>query len=600
MKKEQIISDIQTLLSYGKVYEGKCRRNFKAYEWSRAVNITNFDDSDVVGFSQTGWSESEPDTTTNVSENIIKSCIDTLTSKIASQKVRPFFNTINGTFKDMSVTKQAQQFFDVLFDEKNVNNEVTDAFKNSTIFDKGVIFIDKNDVSIRSVLPYQVYVDPREVTYGKPTRVVWKRNQYPTTLLNVKAKTDIKTVTYYRYWDTKNHIEVEYIPEINHYKETVWQPDVLPFIWIYYQNPVKGNTSSSVVDMLYGIAMEIDTLMQKVKDASQLSSPLKYLVPEQSNIKVDKLSNRTGEVIKYTYLPNMSGSPITVATEPLMDPSWMQTISTLKQDAYELVGISQLSASSQKPKGLNSGVALSTMEDIESDRYQTQLNSVVRLYTDIAKTLIQILPGDADILPTSMMNSSLKWSDVLEMKEKMRLQFSAAESLSKDPSEKLKQLQALVGAGVIPQSRMATLMELPDLQQGYSLSNNSINAVLQVINNCIDNDIYDIPVYIYNPLLKDEILSTCLSLTNGREENKPLVDKLMKLYIIAMKRDVNAQTTAEMNAVNQLQSELTADITNPSGIINSSMNQMSQNIALQNAQLQASNAQAASLMGGNQ
>ena len=599
MTNNKIINNINELTTYGKTYKSKCRRNLRAFEWSRSINIDSLTDANVVGYNNIGMFAGESDTTTSIQENIIRSCVDTLVSKIASQKVRPYFNTINGTFKDLKIVKAAQQFFDIYYDEKDVVSLVTDTFRNSCIFDKGIIYVDKDTQEICRVLPWQFYVDSKEKTYNKITKCVWKREHYPTSLL--PYKTDLKEVTYTKYYDLNEHIEVEYIPELDKLTKKSFDFNVIPFIIIYYSDPIIGNTSSSIVDQLYGIALEIDNLMTKIRDASQLSSPLKFLIPEQSDVKVDKLSNRTGEVIKYTYFNGVP--PITVATEPFMDPQWMQTIETLKQHAYELIGISQLSATSQKPKGLDSGVALATMEDIESDRFETQLNNVISAYKDLAKLCLTLFNDDASILPADRWRSDITWHDVKSIYERMSLDFSAAEYLSKDPSEKLKQLQALVAAGVIPQSRMVSLMQLPDLEQGYSIANNSINAVMAIIDRCIEKDDYNIPPYIFNPLLKSEILNTCLSLTSSNlDENKADIDKLMRLYEVALKRDGNAQTTAEMMAVQNLQNEMTADLQNPNGMINSAVNGVVQqnninNIMTQNQQLQNAAMQGAALQG---
>jgi hypothetical protein len=171
------------------------------------------------------------------------------------------------------------------------------------------------------------------------------------------------------------------------------------------------------------------------------------------------------------------------------------------------------------------------MEDVESERFETQLNQVIRAYVEIAKTCLKVFPKEELILPASITRMSITWADIVEEADKMQIQFSSASSLSKDPSEKLKQLIALASANVIPQSRIAQFMELPDLQGGFSLTNNAINAVLSVISDCIEHDNFDIPEYIPIPMLQDEILNTQLSLRAANYQlNKANIDKLSVLY----------------------------------------------------------------------
>ena len=290
---------------------------------------------------------------------------------------------------------------------------------------------------------------------------------------------------------------------------------------------------------------------------------LKLCCVFKSSVKTAQLNNRVGQILEYNATPNMTGSPVTVATPAFIDGQYMQLVDELKQSAYELVGISQLSAMSTKPTGLNSGVALSTMENIESDRFETQLNQVIRAYVDIAKTCIEVFPEEDTILPEDNQRLSIKWKDIVEESNKMVVQFSAADSLSKDPSTKLQQLQMLAQTGIIPQTRIAQFMELPDIQSGYSLSNNAINAVLTCINDCIEKDIFEVPDFIPFTMLKEEIINTQLSLkAAASEENDNSVDiaKLTKLYERVESKEADWQADAQLESEMQaMEGERTAD-----------------------------------------
>lgn len=576
--KTYYLNDIQYLENRGGSKRAKYRRNLRTYYHTYNYGMTNIDDTAVAGYYSSSATDVEEDTSSGIQENIIKSCIDTLVSKIASQKVRPFFNTVNGTFKDMQIVRQAQQYFDSLYDDQNVNRLVADCFKDACIFDTGIIYVDAESKKMTRVMPWQINFDSKEASYGGLTRVLWKMDNYPVTLLPFKVKNYESLlvsngVTYYRYYNINDNKLVHWIPELDYYKEETWDKGALPFLFIHYDDPIKSGSTVSIVDMLWGIQEAIDAVLVKIKDASQLSSPLKFFVPESSTIKVKKLSNRTGEIITYTDLPNQSTPPIVTATEPFMDPQWMQLLEKLKQDAYEAVGISQLSATSQKPKGLDSGVALSTMEDIESDRFEIQLNNVIRAYTDLAKLAMAIYPLDEEILPPNRMRRSISWRDIIEAQDQLVIQFSAAENLSKDPSQRAQQVMMLANMGAIPQSRIASLMEIPDSVQGYSLANNAINAVMAVIDDCLENDKMEIPDYVPTDMLKTEIMNTMLSLRAvSNPQNTIDIEKMKQLYQLVLQKEGDSQTAAEMVAVQTLQQEFMADLQNPDGQFATQMN----------------------------
>ena len=563
MDKNQIISNINTLESRYGAYKSKCLRNLRLFTYSSTTTL-DISESEVVGFYQRGTFSTSDDTTSAIQENVIASCIETLCSKIASQKVRPFFNTVNGTFKEMQIAKQAQIFFDMLYEENNVNEIITDAFRNACVFDKGIVKISDDGITNR--LPLNVFFDPREVTYNQITQVAEKLPKTPGRILELKYGIKVNRnldYTVYEYYDVMEHIKAVYVQELNKVVTHEYKPNIIPYLEIHYTNPVKGDTSQSVVDQLYGIQTQIDELLAVMKDSIAVNPGMTLLVPRSSNIKTNMLSNRTGQIIQYDPIPGQTTSPVTYATNDIISPQFVQLLDKLKNDAYEIVGISQLSATSQKPSGLNSGVALNTMEDIESSRFETQLNSVVRLYVDVAKACLDIFPPEIDILPDDLNRANIKWADIVEARNNMKIQFSAAESLSKDPSEKLKQLVALSQAGVIPQSHIATLMELPDLQSGYNLANNAFNSVYTFIDNVLVSGILPDKIPVYLPknkggLLETEIVNTMLSLSIKPEINAKEIDLLQQLFSKVQEEQVNSSTNAEMFAVQTLNQELTA------------------------------------------
>lgn len=562
MTKQNIIYNINRLENFYGAYKSKCLRNMRLFTYSSTTTL-DLSDTEVVGFYQKGTFNIEDDTTSSIQENVIASCIETLCSKIASQKVRPFFNTVNGTFKEIQVAKQAQIFFDMLYEENDVNEIVTHAFRDACVFDKGIVKI--TDEGITNSLPWNVYMDPREVSYGKITYVAERMPKTPGRLLELRygIKGDRNLdYTVYEYYDIVEHIKAIYVQEMDKVIVHEYEPLIIPYLTIYYSKPIKGNTSQSVVDQLYGIQMQIDELLAVMKDCISMNPGMTLLVPRSSNIKTNMLSNRTGQIIQYDPIPGQNSNPITAATSDIISAQFPQLLAQLKEDAYEMIGISQLSATSQKPEGLNSGVGLSTMEDIESDRFETQLNSVIRLYVDIAKACLDIFPPDSNILPDDLNRANITWADIINARNNMKIQFSAAQSLSKDPSEKLKQLTALAAAGLIPQSHIATLMELPDLQSGYNLANNAFNAVYTFIDLVLKNGVPDtIPVYLptdKGAMLEQEVINVMESLAVKPVENAADLKTLEGLLSKIQEVQLNSATNAEMFAVQSFNSELSA------------------------------------------
>ena len=510
MDIKEIKNNIAELITVNQQRRNKYYRNLSLYEGTPRIALENIRNPSVIGY-YSEIDEINEDTVPTPNLNVIKSCIDTLHSKIAQSKVRPFFNCVNGSFKDIQIVKQAQQFFDLYFDIEEVNKKIPDAFKDGCIFECGYIYIDADEKRITRALPYQVYERPAEFTYDKVSRTYYERRDYPVELLPdfLKAKIENKNVKYVKYglyFDTKNKVKCYCLPDYEVYETATYDCDVTPFVRIFYNSPVASLSSCSVVDILVNIQLQINALMNKIKDASQLNAAMTYFIPRGSGIKTGQLNNRVGNIVEYDVTSSMTGSPVTVATPSFIDPEYLQLLQDLINKAYELTGVSMLSAQSKKPVGLDSGIALATMEDVESERFETQLNQVIRGYVNVAKVCMKVFPKEEFILPESINRMSIKWADIVEESKKMQIQFSSASSLS----------------------------------------NNAINAVLSVISDCIENDVFDVPEYIPLQLLEDEILNTQLSLRAANYAlNKESIAKLSRLYEICLEKEKEMEADSE-------------------------------------------------------
>ena len=232
---------------------------------------------------------------------------------------------------------------------QNVGQTVDMSFRDCCIFSKGVLYCDEIEKKIKRAMPFNVYTRPSEETYGKLTRVYYKQKNYPVSLLqeNIKKKikTDLEYVDVGLYYDIVNHVKAYYIPQASDEENLIveeYKRDTLPFVFIHYSNPVVGSDATSIVDLLYGIQIEIDTILQKITEASRLNPAMTFFLHEGSQIKAGQLNNRVGNIITYRPTPNMTSSPVTTSTPAFIDDQYIQLLDNLKTTAYELTGISKL------------------------------------------------------------------------------------------------------------------------------------------------------------------------------------------------------------------------------------------------------------------
>lgn len=493
--------------------------------------------------------------------NVIKSAIDSIVSKISTAHCRPFVNTVKGSFKTIQICKQLQIFFDYFFEEKNIPLKIVSALLNACVFDKGHIYIDETSGDILSVVPWNVYTrqsegdDPKSCYIEFPNKSVDSLDEVTLGLLTDDEKKTLYVNVGY-FYDSKTRTKAILI---NRSIRKIFEIEFseIPLVTIHYTNPIIGNGCLSVADMLRGIQKEIDELMKRISDASILNPALTFFVSNASSIKVGQLNNKVGNIVQYN--APIGERPVETASNPFIADQYITLLDNLMEKAYNMVGISQLSAQGKKPTGLDSGVALATQADIESDRFQVLLDQYIRMFTDTAKKIIKVFEKTKDVVEPSRYALRITWGEVSKEYDKMRIQFSCADSLSKDPSEKLKQLQTLAQAGIIPATQIASLLELPDINRGYSVANNAFNATMTLIDSCIYEDNFEIPDYIPFQMIKEQIVNMQLSLKaaeGGTDSNEKDIQKLIKLYEAVEEKETEFNTiqaqsqTQDVNANN--------------------------------------------------
>ena len=574
-KNECYKERINEIISLSGRRNWKYLRNMREYTGSPQYALNNLTDAEVEGYFTDCGFRNETDTTSQFSDNMIRACTETLKAMVSSYKVRPFVNPYHGTYKDVRLAKNAQQYFDITLDDLNINSLVSNAFKDACVFDTGWIYLDRDDKKIIRALPWQVYVDPRQATYNKITEIVYRQSSYP-----YKNKKKTEYVTRLLYWNIETHERVEYIQELEKFEVTEYDPDVIPFSFILYTEPTKGMSNVSVADMLYGIQQEIKSINNRLRIAEE-KSPIAYAAyPDETDVDVSKISNRVLQFIPYrSGGPGVPNNGIQFQTVEPYSQTFLQRLEDLKKAAREYVGSSEQSMQGTHTPGVDSGIAMGTLQNIEAQRFQVQANNVINMYIDVIKKIIYVFNGS--ILPKSKNRTDIKWSELRKAVENMDFQFTPSDVLSKDPSKKWEILRDMSDRGQIPQSALLELMELPDLQKGYSISNNVHNAVMTVIEKCIEENKYDIPVFIPTEVLKSEIRSFCLSLfAINNPENDVDIEKLLKLYDKVVEMEA---VRAEQQNSNDIANAQTQQINQQTMALDA----QSQGLDTQNSQLQS-------------
>lgn len=550
MTEAQVRKDIAFLGDEINKMMTKWRRSFNRYA-NNGRRIEDLRNQYGMALSYYNTDEGEDEgTTPNL--NVIRACIDTHVSKISETKVRPFFNPTGGTFKTLKTCRNAQLFFDQLFEEQDVYRKAIEVARRADIFERGILWLDDESLKFITLNPWEYQYDPSEWNAGKLTRCLISRGQYPIIYLRDKLKAsktgdaeqmlkDLedkhslkgKLEIYYDLIDKEKWLFLagKFIEKVD------IDFDVPPAAVLYLEQPIKGNQSVSMADNTFTIQTQVDSLCHKIHLAYELNPAQTHWVVEGSNVKVSMLTNEIGQVAPYKYLPGMT-TPVVTSTPAPIDPSYTAGLQFWIAQAMEMNGISQLSAQAKNPLGNNpSGVALETVENVESDRHNPWQQSFIHFFMEIANIFIQVAPSKASILPKKLGRARITWSEIKAERESFSIQFSASSSLSKDPQKKMEQIQQLIAMKVINPALAAVLLEFPDLQAAYSITTASYDYCQRVIERAVEDEKYDFFEGVNLQQLFGETINTLLRLDANDEDPEVLTRLVHLAEIIKTKMD---------------------------------------------------------------
>jgi hypothetical protein len=479
--------------------------------------------------------------------NIIRSIIDTIVSKISQANVRPYFLPVNGLWDTIRLCREIQNKFDIWLDEQHAYPKAVQAFRNATIFDYGVVYVNPESDSLTLVKPWEYYLDPDAYNSGTIPECGYRQKHFPLAGLkdkidnpNIKAMLDddpFQTMEYTQYWDLYNGQKYEFAGQyLLHDVEKLDYEQYgglyrRPFVEIYYSKPIRGFWSDSLTDNLYPIQKQIDEIVMRLDVAYRNSiQKLIFVASNPGGVKASMIGNG---VEIYGVPPTEVGKMVEVVMPAPVDKGWVDGLEFYINKAYEIAGISQLSAQSKAPANLDSGKALDTMEDIESDRFNTQLQQFTHYLVDIARVKIDCSPKGMEIIKDKKTKTKITWGDARKIKNEYKLQFSAASSLSKNPEEKRNEIEFLKANGILMQEDIPSLYDMPDLDRAHSKSTAAYDHCQKIIYRAVeDDDIdYDESVNI-NMLFRESIeMKNQLCASDENDEYINRLDKLIeKIY----------------------------------------------------------------------
>lgn len=497
----------------------KQNQSYRHMENLRHVRL--YGNMDIMGLSSVQYARPNPTTVNNkVTLNVIKSCIDTAQSKIAKNKPKPTFLTSGGDYAQQKKAKKLDKFILGQFYSNEVYDVSHQIFIDAGIFGTGIlkVFAQDNKIKVERVIPEELMIDDAEGIYGTPmnmyqTKVVDRdvlKAAFPghdiaiDALMSVKGS-DYQLSTNYAS-DQVLVFEAWHLPTKEKAGKHVicvdgadlvvekWDKPYFPFAFFRWAKRPYGFWGQGIAEELVGIQVEINKILRNIQIAQHLLSAPAVYIEQGSGIISQHLSNEIGRIIKYK-----GTMPVTKA-DPIVPSEMYAYLDKLYARAFEIVGISQLSAQSQKPAGLNSGRALREFNDIESSRFIIVGQSWEKFFMDISKQMIGCAKDIYENDPEFSVNvkgkrflETIKWSEVDLEEDQYIMQVFPTSMLPVEPAGRLEAITELVAAQMIDPETGSELLEFPDLERAMDVKRASRDVVRDYVDQIVEDGVFFSP-----------------------------------------------------------------------------------------------------------
>lgn len=454
-----------------------------------------------------------------LSFNVIKSCVDTATARIAKSKPRAFCLPTRGDTRLKRKCKNLTKFLDGAMAAAAVYANGEDVFRDAGIYGTGALVLRDRDDEVTSevVKVDELIIDQVNGMYDRPTEIHIEhpvpraellarfpeaekeineaRMSWPGAMSFMSQQDMVLTVETWRLSPKPGDGKGRHVYAICNKSllDEEWTKDYIPVYRFHWTPPTYGPFGDGIAHDLEGKQWMIANVLRDVAESIRMFAVPRIWVDSLAGISQHTITNEI-TVNKY------SGQPPTFSTPPAASPDVYAFIQWLIDSCFKEEGLSQMSAQSEKPAGLNSGVALRTYQDVETQRFAVIGQRWERWYMAVAEGIVDLTSdihkrgGKVSMkVPGRGFIETVDWKDVSLKKDQYDIQVWPTNILPETPEGKLQAIQEWTSSGFMPRDVAIGQMNMPILNDWVDDETAARDNVEMCISSIIDKGKYIAP-----------------------------------------------------------------------------------------------------------
>lgn len=273
-----------------------------------------------------------------------------------------------------------------------------------------------------------------------------------------------------------------------------------PFVFYHWKAPETGFYGTGICQMLESHQARIEAIDDRITQAQDLVAVPMGFLPEGSQVLKDQITNDVARLYPVT-----GGIPQFIVPTAANAELYNHR-STLIQECFQMVGLSQYNSQALAPPNIESRAALRELDDVQNTRFIQEVRRFERAHVDLGwRRLEQMrnlhLGRDRDGLL-----GEIDWRKVSEYDNRFTLTVAPASIMSETPAGRLDMVRELSGVVQMSPQEIRFLLGNPDLEFANNLSTADYEHAIRVAEKLSQGD-YEAPDILANPELHLRIIT---------------------------------------------------------------------------------------------
>lgn len=433
--------------------------------------------------------------------NCVRACVDAVTAKLTAQPVVPMHTTEDAPVEVREQARKLDQYTRTIVNSEDAYQEGRCMVKNAGVCGTGVLntYRKKKDIAIESLHPERILVDPHSPRGTKADEIHYReyfseaelKARYPKARPGVIENARIETSSGSPSGQKAMKVAVQTIrlPRENEkgrivihtdagtLYDAVWPYERFPYTIMRWQRDDNLWYGLPGVSDIAGCQHEINEVINTIKaNLKHLGWSYLFLRKGAQLRTKDFNNNKLFKIIRGLEPGNVVNPDI--ASEQVfgwVEKNWDR--------AFEIFGLSQLTATSQKPPGLRSGAALRTYHDIETERFSEMARQRGRAYVDldwqIRRVSRELYKDNVNYKARERAQNSNKmwfvrsidWKSVSIEEPQFITDVAPASALSNSPAGRRAEATEMMESNLVDRTEARQIMNWPDLAKADRLAN---------------------------------------------------------------------------------------------------------------------------------